>query len=317
MSDLTAPIFIVGCGRSGTTLLRLMLNSHSRIAIPGETWYFPDLHADRAAITAWPNAEWRDRLTQRIVASAVFPQLGISHEGLRNQLDLLTPDQWPAVVAAANLAFAGGEHKARWGDKTPGYVRCLPVIKELYPDAKVLHIIRDGRDVVLSFLQQSFGPNRILEGADYWRADVERGRRDGPRVFGDSYIEIRYEELVTEPERILRGVCDTIGEVYEPAMLEYHDSAHRYLVDEQHWHVRTKSAPTPDRIERWREKMNRTDQALFELAAGPLLRDLGYPLTKVRTLNALAVWGRDRATRSWRAVVLRTKVTAHRALYRT
>ena len=316
MSDHTAPVFVLGCGRSGTTLLRLMLNSHSRIGIPGETWYFPDLHADRAAITTWPNAEWRERLTQRIVESAVFPQLGISPESLRSQLESLTRDEWPSVIASANLAFACGEHKARWGDKTPGYVRCLPVIKELFPGAKILHVIRDGRDVVLSFLEQSFGPSGILEGADYWRADVELGRRDGPRVFGASYHEVRYEELVTDPERVLRDVCNAIGEAYEPTMLDYYDSAHRYVIDEQHWHGRTKSAPTRDRTERWRQEMSRNDEALFELAAGHLLRDLGYPLTNARTLNAFAIWGRDRATRSWRAAVLKTKVTAHRMLYR-
>jgi len=317
MSDFTAPVFIVGCGRSGTTLLRLMLNSHTRIGIPGETWYFPELHADLAMIMGWSELEWRERLTQRIAASTVFPQLGIKIESLRNQLESLTRDQWPSVVAAANLAFAKGERKARWGDKTPGYVRCLPTIKELFPDAKILHMIRDGRDVALSFLRQSFGPNAILEGADYWRADVERGRRDGPQAFRDSYREVRYEELVTEPERVLRDVCDAIGEAYEPAMLDYHGSAHRYLIDEQHWHVRTKSAPTSDGIERWREKMTLTDQALFELAAAPLLRDLGYTLTGARTFNAYATWGRDRATRVWRGVVLKAKVTAHRALYGT
>jgi len=317
LSDHTAPIFILGCGRSGTTLLRLMLNSHSRIGIPGETWYFTDLHADRAAIASWPSVAWRDRLTQRIAESSVFPQLGVSRESLRKQLESLTRDEWPSVVASANLAFACTEHKARWGDKTPGYVRSLPVIKELFPDAKILHVIRDGRDVVLSFLEQWFGPSGILEGADYWRTDVERGRRDGPRIFGASYHEIRYERLVAEPEHVLREICNAIGETYEPAMLKYHESAHRYVIDEQRWHEQTKSAPTRDRIERWRHQMSRNDQALFELAAGQLLRDLGYPLTNTRTLNAYANWARDRAASSWRAAVLRTKITAHRMLYRT
>lgn len=316
MSDHTAPVFILGCGRSGTTLLRLMLNSHSRIGIPGETWYFPDLHADRAAIHNWSNAEWRDRLTQRIAGSTVFEQLGVSREALRSQLESLTRDDWPSVIASANLAFACGEHKPRWGDKTPGYVRWLPLIKELYPDAIVLHVIRDGRDVVLSFLQQHFGPNGILEGADYWRADVERGRRDGPRVFGASYHEVRYEELVADPERVVRDVCKAIGEAYEPTMLEYHGSAHRYLIDEQRWHDRTRSAPTRDRTERWRTEMSRDDEALFELSGGRLLDELGYPVTNARTLNAYAAWGRDRATKSWRTAVLKTKVAAYRLIHR-
>lgn len=316
MRGNTAPIFVLGCGRSGTTLLRLMLNSHSRISIPGETWYFPEFHAERAAIDAWPEAEWRERLTQRIVASSVFPQLGVSREALRSQLASLTRADWPSVIACANVAFARDERKPRWGDKTPGYVRCLPVIKELFPDATILHVIRDGRDVVLSFLQQWFGPNGILEGADYWRADVERGRRDGPRVFRESYHEIRYEELVADPERVLREVCNVIGETYEPTMLDYHDTAHRYVIDEQRWHDRTKSAPTRERTERWRQEMNRNDEALFELAAGKLLRELGYPLTRTRALNAYSIWGIDRLAKLRRAAVLRTKVTLYRLFHR-
>lgn len=314
MSDDTAPIFVLGCGRSGTTLLRLMLNSHSRIGIPGETWYFPELHADRAAIGDWPDAEWRGRLTERIAGLPVFAQLGVPSELLRSQLETVTRDEWPLVIASANLAFACCERKARWGDKTPGYVRCLPLIKHLFPDAKILHVIRDGRDVVLSFLQQSFGPNGVLEGADYWRADVERGRRDGRQVFGASYHEVRYEELVADPERVLRGVCNAIGEAYEPGMLEYHESAHRYLMDEQQWHDRTRSAPTRDRTERWRGEMSSSDQALFELAAGALLEELGYALTNTRSLHAYAAWGCHRAARSWRAAVLNAKIVAHRTI---
>ncbi|HTL96943.1 MAG TPA: sulfotransferase, partial [Gemmatimonadaceae bacterium] len=315
-SDHRGPIFVLGCGRSGTTLLRLMLNSHPRIAIPGETWYFPELHADRAIIREWPDGEWRDRLTQRITSHPVFPELGISRSTLLAELDSLSRDDWPSVVALVNLTFARTEGKPRWGDKTPGYVRCLPVIKELFPNATVLHVIRDGRDVVLSFLEQPFGPTGILQGADYWKADVERGQQDGPRLFDGAYHEVRYEELVAEPERVLRDVCNVIGESYDPAMLEYHDSAHRYLHDQQRWHDQTKSAPTRGRSERWKREMARDDEALFELAAGPLLQRLGYPLTRTHSLNAYRAWAIDRLARTWHAAVLRTKVTAYRLTHR-
>ncbi len=316
MSDMTRPIFVLGCGRSGTTLLRLMLNSHPRIAIPGETWYFPDLHADRATIRVWPEHEWRDRLTQRITGAAVFPELGVTDSALREELESLSRDDWPSVVAVVNRAFARGEGKPRWGDKTPGYVRHLPLIKELFPDATILHMIRDGRDVVLSFLEQAFGPTGVLEGADYWRADVERGRRDGPRLFGNSYREVRYEELVADPEGVLKGVCSALGESYDPAMLEYHGSAHRYLHNQHSWHTQTKSAPNRGRSERWRREMQRDDEAVFELAAATLLQNLGYPLTRTRTLDAYRTWATHRVTRSWRAAVLRAKVSAYHLIHR-
>jgi hypothetical protein len=190
------------------------------------------------------------------------------------------------------------------------------VIKELFPDATILHVIRDGRDVVLSFLEQPFGPTGILEGADYWRTDVERGQREGSRLFGRSYREISYEELVTNPVRVLTDVCNVIGESYDPAMLDYHGSAHRYLNDQQPWHDQTKSAPNRGRSERWRREMKAEDEALFELAAGSLLQRLGYPLTRTRSLNAYRIWGRDRLVRSWHTAILRTKVTAYQLIHR-
>src|SRR5690606_29916539 len=124
MSHLANPIFILGCGRSGTTLMRLMLNRHPRIAIPGETWYFPDIHRMRASLA--PTAEWREVVATLIESSATFLELGVSREQLHDELSRIAFEHWPDVVAVANLAFARAEGKDRWGDKTPGYVRHLP-----------------------------------------------------------------------------------------------------------------------------------------------------------------------------------------------
>lgn len=316
MSENTGPIFVLGCGRSGTTVLRLMLNRHPNIAIPGETWFFPDVDADRGRIDAMPEADWRSCLTQRIVESAVFPELGVTREALATELARIPRGDWPSVVSCVNRAFARAERKPRWGDKTPGYVRCLPVIKRLFPDASIIHVIRDGRDVTLSFLEQPFGPNGILEGADYWRADVERGQRDGPRLFGAAYLEVRYEELVSQPANVLERICENIREQFEPGMLEYSQSAQRYLYRDHVWHNRTSEALTTTRSERWRAEMSKNNVALFELAAGSLLRRLGYPVTRMWTVKAYSDWVRNRSATKGRALILRAKLAAHRLLRR-
>jgi hypothetical protein len=314
MSDAKGPIFVLGCGRSGTTLLRLMLNKHSAVAIPGETWFFPDLHADRKVVGGWPEAIWRDKLVDRISQIATFPELGISIEQLRVELDSVSRENWPAVIAVANLAFARAERKARWGDKTPGYVRHLPLLRELFPDARVLHLIRDGRDVALSFLEQSFGPNGILEAADYWRADVLRGQKDGADQFGSAYMEVRYEELVSAPEAVLGRICDFIEEPFELAMLDHARSADRYVLKKHAWHDQAKQPVNNTRVERWRNKMDEHEQATFELAAGDLLRNLGYPISNVRTFNAYRTFAADRARKALRATLLSAKVRAYRVI---
>jgi hypothetical protein len=98
-------------------------------------------------------------------------------------------------------------------------------------------------------------------------------------------------------------------------MLQYASSAGRYVLPQHDWHDRGKKAVGAGGAGRWRRKMSRHDQAVFELAAGGLLRELGYPVTHARSMDAYRQWGRDRVTKLWRASVLRAKVTAYRAIH--
>jgi hypothetical protein len=188
-------------------------------------------------------------------------------------------------------------------------------LRELFPDAKILHVIRDGRDVALSFREQPFGPNGILEAADYWRADVERGRKHGPAEFGAAYMEVRYEDLVSTPSEILRSICGFIEEPFEQPMLDYAGSASRYVLDRHGWHNQARQPVTTTRVGRWRTKMDRTEQAIFELAAGDLLRSLNYPMSNVRTFNACRTFAADRARKAWRATILSAKKRAYRVIH--
>jgi hypothetical protein len=303
-----APIFIVGCGRSGTTLLRLMLNRHPRIAIPGETWYFRYLDRQREHILGEPETSWRRTLGDSIEALATFSELGITRAQLDAELTHTSRLRWGDVLAVANRAFARAEGKPRWGDKTPGYVRRLPLIHREFPNALILHVIRDGRDVAASFFEQPFGPKSAIEAADYWRADVVRGITEGPALFAGRYSEVRYEELATQPEAVLRNVVELIGEEFDPAMLKERESDRKYFLRQHHWHEQTAKPVTSARIGRWRDDLTPLDAALFELEAGELLKRLGYPLETRKSFQAMWKWRHRSITHS--------KVRIHRAFQR-
>jgi hypothetical protein len=308
------PIFIVGCGRSGTTLLRLMLNRHPRIAIPGETWYFPDIEEMRTGLATAPEQDWRAAVATRIERSSTFRELGVSRDQIDDALSRISFNEWGNVLAVANLAFARAEGKDRWGDKTPGYVRHLPLLKREFPAAFVVHMIRDARDVAASFFEQPFGPKTAIEAAIYWKKDVSRGQQFGVPLFGDRYIEIRYEDLAKNPEAQLRKVLSHVGEDFDPVVLDQAPAAGEYVIPEHHWHELTKKPVTTTRVGRWRTKLSPRDAQLIELEAGAMLRQLHYATDERPSPSVLREWIVGRVSRFSRRAVLSVKRAAYRAL---
>ena len=213
-------MIVLGVGRSGTTLLRVMLDRSSEIAIPYESFFVTPLahrHGSR------PNLDdFLDDLGR-------FYQLyewGISPDDVRPRLrEGMTTGE---AIAAVFEVYAEHEGKPRWGDKTPLYMQHLPVLERLFPDALWVHLVRDGRDAALSFLSLPEGfsgktwalPRTAAQFAARWRTEILSARRLGAHV-GGRYLELRYEDLVTEPERELRRVCEHASLSWEPAMLDH------------------------------------------------------------------------------------------------
>ena len=111
------------------------------------------------------------------------------------------------VVCRLFEAWARQEKKRRWGDKTPHYVTEMPVLLELFPKAKAIHIFRDGRDVALSRLPVRMEPRNLYTAARRWKTWVSAGRRFGASLPRESYLEIRYETLLEQPSETMQAVC--------------------------------------------------------------------------------------------------------------
>ena len=233
--------FVVGVGRSGTTLLRMMLDAHPELAIPPETHFAPGL-IERAHEGAGADA-----LVDEIVGARGWADFGIQAERLRERVTALEEGGAATVLRAFYGLCAEREGKRRWGDKTPIYVRSMRPIGGELPEARFVHLIRDGRDVVLSRRARGMGAGKpIADTADRWRRRIEEARTQARRLRG-RYLELRYEDLVTRPEPQLRRVCELIELDYDAAMLDYHERAGERLAELGDLQAEGRSAPSARR----------------------------------------------------------------------
>lgn len=268
------PVFIVGASRSGTSLLRDLLRSHPSLAFPEESQFIPAFYRGHGH----PRSARHARALARRVLALHWVRHGFSP----------TPDletlagarSYQEMISRLFEEVARGEGKPRWGDKTPRYTGEIPTLIELFPDAQVLHIYRDGRDVALSMLRRGYAQN-LFTAATLWRRRVARARRDGRR-FPTNYAEVRYEDLLSHPEETMRAVCAFIGEPYTECVLR---PTRRSLAPPTGRPALIGRRPAPGMASlteiaaantgHWRS-MSIDDRALFESVAGDLLAELGY-----------------------------------------
>jgi hypothetical protein len=280
--------FVCGVTRSGTTLLRLMLDSHPELAIPGETHWVPRLikaferspqSAEDAANVLIDHKRWGD--------------FHLDAGEMRARIDALDPLTAADVIRCFYMLYAEREGKRRYGDKTPGYVQEMRRIQRVLPEARFVHIIRDGRDVSLSHLRMNWGPETYAESARLWRNRIRKARKMAPSI--DHYTEVRFEDLVADTEGVLRRVCEFVELDFDPVMLDYHERASERLAEKARELPRKNRPPQPaearleshrlaneppraDRVGMWRERMTPEEVAEYEAVAGDMLVELGYGL---------------------------------------
>jgi hypothetical protein len=167
--------------------------------------------------------------------------------------------------------------KPRWGDKTPGYVQEIARLHQLFPNAKFIHMIRDGRDVCVSLKRIGWHGRVTMQLARYWRGEVEAGRRLGQKLPAGLYMELSYEDLVRNPEHVLRRVCSFLGEDFEEGMLRFYESADEQIPSRLlENHAKTRRPPSPSDLERWRRELKPAQVLMFETIAGRTMERVGH-----------------------------------------
>lgn len=271
-----APFFIVGSGRSGSTLLRLILSSHSRICIPPETWFLVPL-LDKLRPDGALSAAQVDRAVEIIISHYRWPDMGIDAADFRREAQALVDPDLRAVVELVYGHHLRRAAKPRWGDKTPPYIHALPALAELFPEARFIHLVRDGRDVAKSFQATGWYGRWLYDNCLEWRDAIRRadGYRSTP--LAQRLIDVRYEDLVVDTERTIRTVCDFLGEPFEAAMLERQSGAQARVPErERHAHAKLSRAPQRSDIERWKTEMSLRELLIAEAFMGHGLRRMGY-----------------------------------------
>jgi hypothetical protein len=208
----------------------------------------------------------------------------IDLDELAETIAAIEPFDLSRAIRAVYALYAAQFGKPRWGDKTPDYHAFMPLIERLLPEARFIHLIRDGRDVALSvlpLLERAGRDATVVSGARWWAGRLQRARSQGRQV--RHYLEVRYEDLVRAPEPALRQICDFIELPWDPIVVNYADAVANDAAGfrssrtiDRHARKRAATPPTTDRIERWRTEMTAEQQEHVEAIIGPLLRELGY-----------------------------------------
>jgi hypothetical protein len=183
--------------------------------------------------------------------------------------------------------YAKIKNKPLVGNKTSGYVRRIPTLHALWPAAKFVHIIRDGRDVCLSVLNwnkaertagryASWGEDPVSTTALWWERKVRKAREDGVALGPGLYHEMHYEELVDDPERECKRLCEFLGVPYEEAMIRFAEGKTRTDLPNARKTPKKAWLPITSGMRNWRTEMPVKDVERFEAAAGDLLEELGY-----------------------------------------
>jgi hypothetical protein len=281
MTTADRPIFLVGCPRSGTTLLSVMLHAHPRLAMPPETRFLLPAYRDRAEFGDLSIEANRRRLAERITGwGTKFRDLGLDRAEVIEQI-VAAPPTFGSAAGTIWREFARSRGKARWGEKRPSYWRDMGLILRLFPDAQVIHLVRDGRSCVASLKQVDWWTGGSVGAMASWTLADRELRRLGRRLPPDTYYRLRYEDLLADPGRELGALCDFLGEAFDEAMLDHAGAARDIVPDRKSWHDRTKGELDPARIAAWRNVLTPDEIGLFESVARRAMRTNGYERTGI------------------------------------
>lgn len=263
-----SPFFIIGCGRSGNTLLRAMLNQHPQIAIPLESLFIIDyLRVDpmvpidkikKLFVKEYEIKEWKLQITME------------DFKGCQTSLDLINK---------VHELYMKKHQKTIWGQKTPRFIRDAVELKKIYPWAKFIHIIRDPRAVVNSLIESDAHRSNAYYGPMRWFNDVNLGL-ELKYKYPDSVLEVKYERLVIDPKGVLQEICNFLGVVFTEDLLNYYNSS-RIEFNNKYFYRMVKNIDKPpdiSRIKAWKKSLSPKQITLIEIICAKTMQKFGYQI---------------------------------------
>lgn len=277
MTDNRRPFFIVSAPRSGSTLLRLILDAHPRLAVPPPGWLldlvYPYLYS-YGDLAQPPNLL---ALAEDMLQAPTVGKWPIKPEP-RELVRAAPSPTFAGLYEALHVAYASAEGKQRWGEKTPRNAFWIDEIRALFPDAQFIHIVRDGRDQAIDISDSLLWPYSVYSGANLWQRYVTAARESAGRLPADAYFEIRYEDLCAAPEPWIRRLCDFLGEAFDPRMLAPHETRSARAWSTHPLHAKTAQPISTKFCEMYKHRLPAADVAALEALIGGTLTQFGYPL---------------------------------------
>jgi hypothetical protein len=271
-----SPFFIIGAGRSGTTLLRLILAGHPRLHITPETWFIRDLVRE-LPLTGELTPAQVDRAVVIMAQEYRWPDLEIGADHLRRAAYGL---QSPRLVDVIDIVYREQRRhagKVRVGDKTPAYIDIIPELATMYPGARFIHLIRDGRDVAISRIDLNW--ERYYERNRFeWTLAMARREEYLRSPYAGQILEVRYEDLVSEPAATVQQVCEFLGEEFVPGMLDWQNMVQLVPPRERHIHRRLTQPTSADAVAVWQRRLSAAECFAMEACLYRDLERLQYPL---------------------------------------
>lgn len=281
------PVFLGGCDRSGTTFLGSLLGGHDGCLTVPEFQAKADLlrvigggqHplAVHEAMATLRN-NWRFRIWN-LPTEAVSSKL--------SDTSLATPPRTiiEAVVAAYGETQGKYVDSTRyWIDHTPSNMKDSSTLLKTFPEARFIHIVRDGRAVAASVMPLSWGPHTPDRAAQWWLQRMAFGLANEIALSSEQILRIKYEDLVLETTAMLEEICAFLGLDYQPHMAQ----GHGFQVPEytRSQHALVGHQPRAERVAAWKETLSARDIEIFEGIAGGLLETLGYDLVYAGTAHS-------------------------------
>lgn len=281
------PVFIGGCGRSGTTMLASMLGSHS-------------------SVLTVPEYQCKYKILKKLDGCFSIKSVPIAIESMKNDIKFKFWDLNTLLNDISEKNFDGsyrqfieyfvnlyGQQKSQtdfefWVDHTPANISHTNLLLKEFPESKFLHIVRDGRAVAASVLPLDWGPNTIRRAAEAWQIYLSSGLAAEIKLPSDRFLRVHYENLVRHPRQVLTKICEFIGIEYEDGMELGKGFEVPGVTKKQHSLVG--SLPNPDRIDSWKKQLSPTQIEYFEFYAGNTLELLGYETVNGNSASAPSSW---------------------------
>ena len=280
------PVFIVGPPRCGTTMLAVLLDRHSRITVPPETQFFSQFIPQLRQLKNKPS---REQAVELALSFHRIADLQLNYDDvLKRFQNFKNTDS--GLFRSILESYAEKHNKQRPAEKSPRHLMYVPTIFSYYPAAKVICILRDGRDMVRSLEKASWArptsPRRFGLFCADWNDCVRAALKWSRKYSSERFIIVKYEEILSKPEKYLKKLCDFIGEDFESSQLDADVQTGSVPEWEKEWKNKARKSLDPTRIQAWKKEETDTWK-IWQMNSmmGRMLRKAGYDSTDLKKCN--------------------------------